>query len=48
MIAVSGLFSDPQQVYMDSKPFLEKWLLSATLLNEKEEQDDTAEVEDEG
>lgn len=43
MISVSGLFSDPQQVYMDSKPFLEKWLLSASL----EDEPDTEEVEDE-
>jgi hypothetical protein len=34
MISVSGLFSDPQQVYMDSKPFLDKWLMSASLLDE--------------
>lgn len=43
MISVSGLFSDPQQVYIDSKPFLEKWLLSASL----EDEPDTEEVEDE-
>lgn len=43
MISVSGLFSDPQQVYIDSKPFLEKWLLSASL----EDGTDTEEVEDE-
>ncbi len=34
MISVSGLFSDPQQVYIDSKPFLDKWLLSSSLLTE--------------
>lgn len=40
MISVSGLFSDPQQVYMDSKPFLEKWLLSASFSTDKGEVED--------
>lgn len=47
MISVSGLFSDPQQVYIDSKPFLEKWLLSASLENETDEQVNGEEVDDE-
>lgn len=40
MIAVSGLFSDPQQVYIDSKPFLEKWLLSTSDDEEEHHHDD--------
>ena len=36
MIAISGLFPDPQQVYVDSKPFLEKWLISASMFDNSE------------
>lgn len=47
MISISGLFPDPQQVYVDSKPFLEKWLISASLLND-DGADDNADVSEEG
>lgn len=40
IIAVSGLFSDPQQVYIDSKPFLDKWLMSASLDDEADDEAD--------
>ncbi len=46
MISISGLFPDPQQVYIDSKPFLDKWLISASLLSGDEAEDNANDEDD--